>query len=221
MEIRRKVFSLLQDENGEERYYSTNEFENFIENEENEEKLFSTGDDELDDLLEEVYYSGIEDGYDYAQREYAQASQDIKDYRSRKGAGKTYLMGGVAGSIGRKAGIKEAEKASKQGRTYEEQEKIGGKRAARVAAGTTAGAYGVAAGLGASALAIANKKNPRVLKEVAKNFKGPKGVALGAGIAAGVGAHVLGSAIAAKRGAKESIRDAQLNKYRAEERVGK
>ncbi len=40
MEIRRKVFSLLEDENGEERYYSTNEFE--IEfDEETGEKLFS------------------------------------------------------------------------------------------------------------------------------------------------------------------------------------
>lgn len=40
MEIRRKAFSLLQDENGEERYYSTTEFE--IEfNEETGEKMFS------------------------------------------------------------------------------------------------------------------------------------------------------------------------------------
>lgn len=38
---------------------------------EEDEKLFSTGDEELDDILEEVYYSGIEDGYDYAQREFA------------------------------------------------------------------------------------------------------------------------------------------------------
>lgn len=36
------------------------------------ERLFSTGNDELDDILEEVYYSGIEDGYDYAQREFAE-----------------------------------------------------------------------------------------------------------------------------------------------------
>ena len=36
-----------------------------------DERLFSTGNDELDEILEEVYYSGIEDGYDYAQREFS------------------------------------------------------------------------------------------------------------------------------------------------------
>ncbi len=40
MEIRRKVFSLLQDENGEERYYSTTEFEMEFD-EETGEKMFS------------------------------------------------------------------------------------------------------------------------------------------------------------------------------------
>lgn len=40
MEIRRKAFSLLQDENGEERYYSTTEFEIGFD-EETGEKLFS------------------------------------------------------------------------------------------------------------------------------------------------------------------------------------
>ena len=39
---------------------------------EEDERLFSTGNDELDDILEEVYYSGIEDGYDYAQKEFAE-----------------------------------------------------------------------------------------------------------------------------------------------------
>ena len=37
---------------------------------EEDEKLFSTGNEELDDILEEVYYSGLEDGYDYAQKEF-------------------------------------------------------------------------------------------------------------------------------------------------------
>ena len=36
-----------------------------------DERLFSTGDSELDDILEEVYYSGLEDGYEYAQKEFA------------------------------------------------------------------------------------------------------------------------------------------------------
>ena len=45
---------------------------------EEDEKLFSTGNDELDDILEEVYYSGIEDGYDYAQREFAEHEKKVK-----------------------------------------------------------------------------------------------------------------------------------------------
>lgn len=39
------------------------------------EKLFSTGNEELDAILEEVYYSGIEDGYDYAQKEFSEKSK--------------------------------------------------------------------------------------------------------------------------------------------------
>lgn len=41
-----------------------------------DEKLFSTGNDELDEILEEVYYSGLEDGYDYAQREFAEVDSE-------------------------------------------------------------------------------------------------------------------------------------------------
>jgi hypothetical protein len=46
--------------------------------EEEDEKLFSTGNDELDDILTEVYYSGIEDGYDYAQREFGLSAKGLK-----------------------------------------------------------------------------------------------------------------------------------------------
>lgn len=46
-----------------------------VESYQEDEKLFSTGDEELDDILEEVYYSGIEDGYDYAQREFAEKKE--------------------------------------------------------------------------------------------------------------------------------------------------
>ena len=45
MEIRRKVFSLLCDESGEERYYSTNEFE--ISYDENGEKMFSESESKV------------------------------------------------------------------------------------------------------------------------------------------------------------------------------
>ena len=53
-------------------------------NYEEDEKLFSTGDDELDEILEEVYYSGLEDGYDYAQREFARTRYTQDDVDSLK-----------------------------------------------------------------------------------------------------------------------------------------
>jgi hypothetical protein len=68
---------------------------------EEDERLFSTGDSELDDVLEEIYYSGIEDGYDYAQREFAVSIKGLKnkvkaiprhlkrDFTAGKLAGKT------------------------------------------------------------------------------------------------------------------------------------
>ena len=43
------------------------------------QKLFSTGNPELDDLLQEVYYSGLEDGYNYAQREFSDDEDDDDD----------------------------------------------------------------------------------------------------------------------------------------------
>ncbi len=52
--------------------------------EEEDEKLFSTGDSELDDILEEVYYSGLEDGYDYAQKEFSKAGAIKKAERAAK-----------------------------------------------------------------------------------------------------------------------------------------
>ena len=42
------------------------------EGQEVEEKLFSTGNEELDELLEKVYSEGVNDGYDYAQKEFAE-----------------------------------------------------------------------------------------------------------------------------------------------------
>ena len=44
---------------------------------EEDERLFSTGDPDLDDILEEVYYSGIEDGYEYAQKEFGGKSKAL------------------------------------------------------------------------------------------------------------------------------------------------
>jgi len=46
---------------------------------EESQKLFSTGNEDLDAILEEVYYSGIEDGYDYAQKEFAEKTTTRKE----------------------------------------------------------------------------------------------------------------------------------------------
>ena len=44
---------------------------------EESQRLFSTGSTELDDILEEVYYSGISDGYEYAQKEFGAKSKAL------------------------------------------------------------------------------------------------------------------------------------------------
>ena len=68
---------------------------------EEDEKLFSTGDSELDNILEEVYYSGIEDGYDYFQKEFAEEDKK-KDGRGRTIAAGTVAAGGAALALGSK-----------------------------------------------------------------------------------------------------------------------
>ena len=78
-----------------------------------EEKIFSTGDAELDELLEKVYSAGIEDGYNYAHEErlYSddekkkEVKEDLKDRADvllnkkelGKIAGTGAAVGGVAG----------------------------------------------------------------------------------------------------------------------------
>ena len=64
-----------------------------------EERLFSTGDFELDLLLTEVYYSGLEDGYDYAQREFSEKDDDKKRARRTVAAG-GIAAGGAALALG-------------------------------------------------------------------------------------------------------------------------
>ena len=64
----------------------------FSENEELNEKMFSTGNEELDTLLERVYSEGVEDGYDYAQGELRQVNFSKINY------GKLYKLEG-AGKI--------------------------------------------------------------------------------------------------------------------------
>lgn len=74
MYIRRKVFS--------------NAFENNFNDYEAEERLYSTGDADLDDLLEKAFC----EGYEYAQREFA----DSDDYATAGAAG----LGAVATGAG-------------------------------------------------------------------------------------------------------------------------
>lgn len=78
---------------------------------EEDERLFSTGDEELDDLLEEVYYSGISDGYDYAQKEFTRAA--VKDKVVKNAFGKDGIGGRMAkrirsGQLGKEIGVQEA-----------------------------------------------------------------------------------------------------------------
>ena len=117
MEIRRKLFSIIEDENGEERYYSTTEFSLLDENDYgyDDEKLFSTGDSELDDLLEEVYYSGLEDGYDYAYEEREYAENEDKESSAGVAAAGAASAGGVYG-IGKLRAKKVVKKAAKEAR---------------------------------------------------------------------------------------------------------
>lgn len=66
---------------------------------EEDEKLFSTGDSELDDILEEVYYSGISDGYDYAYEERDFAKSEEKEDKGGSGAGIAATGGLTAGGV--------------------------------------------------------------------------------------------------------------------------
>ena len=68
-------------------------------NYEENEKLFSTGNSELDDILQEVYYSGLEDGYDYAQKEFAQA-QDSEKKPNNKGLNAGLAVAGTTAAAG-------------------------------------------------------------------------------------------------------------------------
>lgn len=73
---------------------------------EEDERLFSTGNDELDELLEEVYYSGLEEGYDCAQEErlFAKKKSEEEKKKSKKatieGIGAGMLVGTAANTLG-------------------------------------------------------------------------------------------------------------------------
>lgn len=118
MYIRRKVFSLLHDETGEERYFSTTE----INLEDAEERIFSVN--------EEV------------------SLEDVKSHKGLKralAAGLLTLDAG-GGLIGGYAGKKAANKADKEGKSDEEILKEARKTGRNVAAGTGVGLSALLAG---------------------------------------------------------------------------
>jgi len=161
----------------------------FIESFE-DEKLFSTGDSELDDILEEVYYSGIEDGYDYAQREFSEKEE--KKGSGLKTAGKVALgVGGataLAGGVGEHVIINKVAKkvAEKKGLSkvgwgstttfFGPEAKKGSELTTKIIKGSKAMKLAKGADIGGTALAltgagllaanaIKNKRNKKKLKD--------------------------------------------------------
>ena len=111
---------------------------------EEDEKLFSTGDSELDDLLEEVYYSGLEDGYDYAQREFSEPS-DLKKYKEYDGKNMTKAQ--------QRAAIEEEDAiAAHNTKRYRKKHGWRGAGIGAAALGTTLGLVGRASGEPGAAL---------------------------------------------------------------------
>ena len=185
----------------EERMYSKNE----------EERLYSTGNDELDELLERAFC----EGYEYAQREYAEKKETEKSPENHRGLGRAYLIGGVPAMVGRHAGKKTTAKAIEEGKDLDEAENEGTKKAKKVGAAT-------GAGLAAASLGVEGALARKVIKENKKDIKkaledaGVKltkknkkaamiGVAAGAaGLTAGAaGLGALGAKVGKKKNDKE------------------
>ena len=174
MEIRRKVFSLLEDESGEEKLFSTNEFE--LQEQKNE-KLFSTGNEELDDILEEVYYSGISDGYEYAQKEFNQNDSNKSTGEKIGKAG--MIAGGATAAAGTGAYLygRNLIKKNIDHSIAQEAARYSGKGVSEAVAngakkfwkGTKVGRGGVIAGLGGAGLAAIGAGTYLISRKKRKN----------------------------------------------------
>ena len=177
MYIRRKVFSLLQDETGEERYFSTTEFE-------------------LENGLDERYYSDDEED---------SKGRELKG--SGRGYGRAYLVGGLPQVIGVAAGAKKASKVAAEGGSDLDIIEASVKRAKNVDRGiNTALVGGTAAGLGyvthkGIKEALKNPSAKRVLveklgKDGAKKLikRAPGAVALGTAALAAPAIYMSGKA---------------------------
>lgn len=116
MYIRRKVFSLLQDETGEERYFSTTEFE-----------------------INQREFAEKEDKKPKKKR------RPLEDVKSHRGLGRSLIVGlpsGFGGAVGAFLGKKKADKLDAEGKSDKEILKGATKHAAAAGAGIGAGLVG-------------------------------------------------------------------------------
>lgn len=147
MYIRRKIFSLLQDETGEERYFSTTN----ITLEDAEERIFSITEDEV------------------SEKEFSDKKEvSLEDVKSHKGLKRALAAGLLGldsggGLVGGFVGKKAANKADKEGKSDEEILKAA-KKEGRNAGGASA------AGLGA-AITLKNLKKIEKLSDSKLNNK--------------------------------------------------
>ena len=161
---------------------------------EEEEKLYSTGNDELDELLERAFC----EGYEYAQKEFAEEGEKKeKNPENHRGLGRAYMLGGVGAMAGRSAGKAQVKKSIKEGKDLDEAEREGMKKAGKVGAAAGAGTLAVAATPGVIAankvIKAAKPKIKEALKEagIKVTKKNKRIAAIGAGVA---GATALGAA---------------------------
>ena len=126
-----------------ERFYSDSEYE--------EERLYSTGSDELDELLERAFC----EGYEYAQREFAEKEEKKEKKKKKKyeneshrGYGRAIIVGGAPGGAGRYVGKREVEKALEEGDDIKKKKRRGLDKATKFGAISGAG-LGVAGSLAA------------------------------------------------------------------------
>ena len=127
--------------NGKE--FAEKMFSEMEDNNEVQERLYSTGSDELDELLERAFC----EGYEYAQKEFSKKEKETKgeDNESHRGYGRAYLIGAEGGVAGRYAGKRAVKKAIEKGEKLEDAEKKGEKKAAKVGAAVGAATGAIAA----------------------------------------------------------------------------
>jgi len=129
-----------------------------------DERLYSTGINELDEILERAFC----EGYEYAQREYAEKEEKKSKTDNHRGLGRSYYLAGVPGVAGRVAGRSTEKKMIKKGKSEEEAEVKGRKVASATGAGAAAGTAAAALGTIGLTARKAIKENPYLKKEIAE-----------------------------------------------------